>query len=153
MRRKDKEQTTEFAYTVLDEAEYGVLALADKTGNTYAVPISFTRIGTKIYIHGANEGRKLSLINENSKVSFTAVSYTKLLPDIFSTDYKSAIVSGIASIVENQSEKLEALKAFAVKYSHNFLKEGDKYIDAQWDNTTLIVIDIENISGKAQLPK
>lgn len=153
MRRKEREKEKAFAYKVIDKAEYGVLALVDENNSTYAIPLSFARIDDAIYIHSANEGRKLNLIRENSNVSFACVGNTQILSSQFSTYYESAILFGKASIVDNNQEKQKALEAIAAKYSPTFTKEALDYIEKHREKTTLIRIDIENISSKANLPK
>jgi nitroimidazol reductase NimA-like FMN-containing flavoprotein (pyridoxamine 5'-phosphate oxidase superfamily) len=153
IRRKEREKEKAFAYKVIDKAEYGVLALVDENNKAYAIPLSFVRIDDTIYIHSANEGKKLELIKKNSNVSFTCVGDTQLLSSQFSTYYESAILFGKASIVENNEEKQQALEAIAAKYSPTFAKEALTYIKENWERTTLIRIEIESISGKANLPK
>jgi nitroimidazol reductase NimA-like FMN-containing flavoprotein (pyridoxamine 5'-phosphate oxidase superfamily) len=153
MRRKEREKEKAFAYKVIDKAEYGVLALVDENNGTYAIPLSFARLNDTIYIHSATEGKKLDLIRKNNSVSFTCVGDTQLLSSQFSTYYESAVLFGKASIVESNEEKQRALEAIAAKYSPTFTQEALAYIKENWERTTLIRIEIENISGKANLSK
>jgi len=56
----------------LDNAEYGTLALcADNI--PYSVPVNFVTLDNAIYFHGAYKGKKMGMIVQNSKVSFSVV--------------------------------------------------------------------------------
>ena len=52
-------------------------------------------------------------------------------------------------ILENDGEKREALRQVLKKYSSDFMKSGEKYIDAELNNVAVIIIDIEHMTGKA----
>jgi len=153
MRRKDKEKELSFAMQVLDEAEYGVLAMVEKGDSPYAIPLSFVRFEQKLYIHGATEGKKLNIIKENPKVCFTCVSYTKLIGEKFTTDYKSVVLFGKAAVVTDEKERHFALMAIAKKYSPQYLSEAEDYIERFNTKTTLIVINIKEVTAKGQITK
>lgn len=93
-------------------------------------------------------GHKLDAINAEPKVSFTVVGADNIKPDQFTTSYKSVICFGKAKIVDTDEEKRSVLKNIAGKYSADFPAEGLKYIEDHWDATTVVVIDIEQMTGK-----
>jgi nitroimidazol reductase NimA-like FMN-containing flavoprotein (pyridoxamine 5'-phosphate oxidase superfamily) len=68
----------------------------------------------------------------------------------FDTDYESAIVFGKATRVIKNSEKEEILLSVLNKYSSEFMKAGKNYMKKYWDDTTVIKIQIEHITGKAR---
>lgn len=153
MRRKDRQQDTEFARSVIRSAEYGVLSMVDRDNSPYAIPVSPALVGDIVYIHGATEGKKLAVIADNSKVCLVCVGRTRLLPGEFSTEYESTIAYGTAAIVEDDGEKTEALLAIARKYSPQFTDEAVAYIGRALHQTVVVRITIEEMTAKAKLPK
>jgi len=122
----------ELIQNILDEAEYGTLALCSDN-KPYSVPINFVEVEGEIYFHGAKKGKKISLIKDNTFASFSVVESFSLLPSYFSNDkgnacpathlYKSVIIDGSMKFVEDYDEKAKALEALMQKLQ----KEG-KYI-------------------------
>jgi hypothetical protein len=153
MRRRDRQQSEEFARNLIEVAPYGVLSMATLDGRPYAIPISHALAGNIIYVHSATEGTKLQRIATNPQVVFSCVGKIHTLPSEFSTEYESAIVHGIATLVSDENEKREALRAIAHKYSPNYKEEAEQYIERSGNHTTVIAIRIESITAKAKLPK
>ena len=100
-----------------------------------------------IYFHCSNSGHKLENIANNNKVSFFINSDITILPKDFTTYYKSAVIFGHASIVNNK-EKRDAIIAIGEKYSHPHMEEGIKYIDKALNAFTVVKIEIDHITGK-----
>lgn len=149
MRRKDREIFDEEIYEVLSKGEFGILSTISENGYPYSVPLSYIYYENAIYFHCANEGHKLENIKENSKVSFCVVTDTEVLPDKFSTKYKSVIAFGKASEVE-EGFKETILAQIINKYSKGFLEEGKKYIEKGKNSTKVIRIEINYVTGKAR---
>lgn len=147
IRRKDRILNNSSALALLDNGEYGVLSTVDKNNQPYGIPVNYTVIDNTIFVHSALEGHKLDNIKSNSKVSFCVVGRTQLLPDQFSINYKSVIVFGTASIVDDQ-DKRKALIALVAKYSSEHMDSGGKYIDNLIDKVVVIKVSIDHIAGK-----
>ena len=148
MRRKDKMKTYEEAVQILGECTNGVLSVTGDDGYPYGVPVSYIYHDGKIYFHCAGEGHKLDAIKADSRVSFTVVGADEIAPEKFTTMYKSVIAFGRASIIDTDEEKMAALNLIREKYSGNFPKEGAAYIEKFWDKTTVVVIEVEHMTGK-----
>ena len=148
MRRKDKIKTQEETIQILNECTNGILAVIGDDGYPYGVPVSYIYNDGKIYFHCAGEGHKLDAIKADSRVSFTVVGADEIAPEKFTTMYKSVIAFGRASIIDTDEEKMAALNLIREKYSGNFPKEGAAYIEKFWDKTTVVVIEIEHMTGK-----
>ncbi len=111
-------------YTLLDEVEFGTLALS-QAEKPYSLPINFVRIDDVIYFHGAKSGKKVSILKQNKKASFSVVKPYSLIPSYFSSNdglacpathfFKSVIVDGEIEFVENNHEKILALSALMKK--------------------------------------
>ena len=149
MRRKDREIKNDEAVEILKNSDYGILSTISQNGYPYGVPISYSYINGSIYFHCAAEGHKLDNIKNNDKVSFCVVGQTKTLPDKFSVKYESVIVFGRAIEVFDD-EKNMALLEILNKYSPDFTKQGLEYIKKSNEDTKVIRINVEHISGKAR---
>jgi nitroimidazol reductase NimA-like FMN-containing flavoprotein (pyridoxamine 5'-phosphate oxidase superfamily) len=148
MRRKDREAAPEQTVNILNNGEYGVLSTVGKDGQPYGIPLSYVYSNNCIYFHCAKEGHKLDNLLAGNRVSFCVVGATQILPEKFSTRYESAIAFGTASEVFG-GEKYEALLSLVKKYSPDFVKEGIDYAAKSGDETRVIKIEIEHLSGKA----
>lgn len=149
VRRKDREIGADEASALLARCNHGILATVDSDGQPYAIPLSYVFHDRCIYFHCAAEGQKLDNIRANPAVSFCVVGTTKTLPNEFATEYESAVAFGTAiEIVDD--EKRNALVKILEKYSPDFMASGSKYIAGKFDQTTVIRIDVEHISGKAR---
>lgn len=149
MRRKDRVIDQLEIKEVLEKGKYGFLSTIGDNGYPYVVPLSYIYYNNHIYFHCATEGQKLDHIRQNNKVSFCVVTDTEVLPDKFTTKYKSVIVFGEASEVEENSKE-EILFKIIEKYSPAFLIEGKTYIENAKDKTKIIKIEIQNVTGKGR---
>ncbi len=149
LRRKDREISEQEAQSILQNAEYGVLSTASKDGQPYGIPLSFCLLDGHLYFHCAVEGRKITHMEENPRVSFCVIGRTEVMPAKFGTKYESTLVSGTASEVFDQEKQL-ALEGLVKKYSADFIESGAKYIDALTHKTRVFKIGISHISGKSR---
>lgn len=148
MRRADREISREAAMEVLRKGEYGILATICDDGKPYAVPVNYAADDEYIYIHGTNEAsQRNENMKNNSKVCFTVVGKTEVLPSKFSTKYESVVVLGTARLSEHPEKGLTLL---CDKYSPEFREAGAKYIQAALDTIAVYEIRIEEITGKAR---
>ena len=149
MRRKDRAISNLEAKKLLREGRYGVLSTTSPDGKPYGVPISYTYRGNAIYFHGATEGRKITNLQSNNKVSFCVVGRTRLLPSKFATNYESVIVSG--RVLELTGEKKrQALIYLLKKYSPAHIEKGLQYIQDIQANAKVFKIAIQTVTGKAR---
>ncbi len=149
MRRDDRGINIEETKDLLNQGEYGILSMVSKGCEPYGVPLSYCVIDESIYFHCATEGKKLELLSLNNKVSFCVVGKTEILPNKFSTKYESVIVNGII-VNPPDKEKQIGLEGLVRKYSPDFIDEGLKYIEKTIDETKVLKMVVNNISGKAR---
>ncbi len=121
MRRKEKEITSrEWMAEVLNKGEWIQIAMADRDGWPYVVPVNYGFQDDFIIIHGAAEGYKIDLLKENNKVAFNVTVDTELIrndnPSQFSMKYRSVSGRGIASFIDDPDQKREALKILMRHY-------------------------------------
>ena len=87
---------------ILTGGSCGVLAVCGDGGYPYAVPLSYAYSGGKIYIHCAPEGHKLDAIAREEKVSFCVVAQDDVVPEEYTTRYRSAIAFGRARVLTRE---------------------------------------------------
>ena len=149
MRRADKLKSAEETEKILESCTNGVLSVIGDEGYPYGVPVSYVYEDQKIFFHcAAAGGHKIEAIRKEPKVSFTVVGADEIAAEKFTTVYKSVIAFGKARIVEDDAEKKAILDKIIAKYSKDFWDGGMKYIEAEWDNTLTVVIDIQHLTGK-----
>ena len=119
MRRKDREVTDiqEILY-IVDETKILHLGLMDE-GYPYIVPMHYGyefADGTfAFYLHSAKEGHKLDLIRNDPHVCVELETNVELvsggeIPCMYGAAFASVIGKGTAELVEEESEKIKALK-------------------------------------------
>ena len=144
MRRKDRERDAAFAWEVFEKAPFGVLSLRDGEGG-YGVPVSPARIGEKVYFHCALAGKKLDCIARWPQASLTVCEV--IGPDYFSCKYRSSVLRGEISLVEDEAEKIAALRAITQKYCPDDMADFDQYI-SKLKATAVCRMDVAEITGK-----
>ena len=149
IRLKDRVVTDEKAVEIIINGSYGVLSTIGEDGYPYGVPLNYTYSDNCICFHCAQEGHKLENIDFNNKVSFCVVTRSDVLSNEFDTDYESAIAFGKATVITDDSEKKDILLSVLNKYSADYLKAGSNYMKKHWDDTKVIKMKIEHLSGKA----
>ncbi|GFP75875.1 pyridoxamine 5'-phosphate oxidase family protein [Clostridium fungisolvens] len=149
MRRKDREIDKTEVIEILESGEYGILATLSENGYPATVPLSYVYFDNYIYFHSATEGEKLDNIEKNSNVSFCVVLDTEVLPDKFSTRFKSVVAYGHASEVTGDM-KDKVLYKLIEKYSKDFLEQGKIYIEKAKDKTKVVGIEVVKVTGKAR---
>ena len=152
MRRQDRQLTRPEAEEILVNGVYGVLAINAGDDYAYGVPFSYIYQDNKIYLHCALEGKKLTLIRRNNKVSFCVVEGAEPLPHKYSMKYKSAMAFGKAMEVNDKQEQLAALIALVEKYytDKDHIEKGKVKAAESLHKTLVIRIDVDHLTGKVR---
>lgn len=150
MRRFKQQLPIEDAVKILNSCTNGILSLVDKEGNPYGVPISYVYDGNKhIYLHSASTGRKIDCINADSRCSFCVVAQDHVVPEEFTTYFRSVIVTGRIKILTDPGEINAGLIMLSNKYCPGIdpTNEIEKFIKV----VKVLRIDIDNITGKESI--
>ncbi len=151
MNRPERERDEVFAKNVVAECEYATIATVNADNTPYCLPISIALFEDSIYFHCAQKGKKVDNILNNENVCLSCVSYTKLAPKKYTTEYKSAIINGVCTRVDDQEEKITALLSICKKYAPQDLDSAKKVIDSWIKKTAVFKIKICEISGKENM--
>ena len=148
MRRQKQALSTEESLAFFNRGISGVLAVTGDQGYPYAVPLSYVYDNNKIFFHCALSGHKLDAIAANNKVSFCVVGQDRVMPQEYTTYFRSVIIFGRARILEDPIEKRTALEKLAAKYSPEQETGRLREIDRLFERTCMVEIVIEHITGK-----
>lgn len=155
MRRNRQALSEDESIRILEEGTSGVLALQGDDGYPYAVPISYVYSSDeqslrKLYFHGAKAGHKLDAIKRSQKASFCVIGQDKVVPEEYTTYFKSVIVFGQMRILEDREEIREAVEKLALKYHPSDTEVNrTQTIKDEWGRLCMMELSIEHISGKA----
>lgn len=147
MRRAERAMDRKTQEEILRQGEYGVLGFLGEDGYPRTLPLSYVYDEGRLYFHSAREGEKVEELHRDPRVSFTVVTGTKVLPDLFSTAYQSVIAVGHVSVVEGE-EKRQALRGLMKKYSSEYLESGEKYLQGAEKATLVYRMDLLQVTGK-----
>lgn len=170
MRRKDRQMNEDFGRQVIDKARYGVVSMIDEDNNPHGLPLSIVREGDYLYFHSAREGNKVDILKNNPKVSIAFVgdvnipeNYRKeeldeivkdkskaalLISSVFTTEFESALVKGQVNLVEDEEEKIKAMRLICKKYTPDKMEYFNMAIKAGLKRTNVYRIKIEEITAK-----
>ena len=146
MRRKRQQLPNNECIEILEKNTSGTLAVSGDDGYPYAVPLSYVYADGKIYFHCAKTGHKLDAIRRNPKASFCIIDSDNIVPEKFTTCFKSVIAFGTARIMETD-EMRPAIELLADKYSPN-IEGRDEEIDREYSALCMIEFTIEHMTGK-----
>ncbi len=146
MRRFRQELPLAESKEILSAGRECVLAVAGDDNYPYALPVNYVYDGDHIYIHSAISGHKIDAICRNPKVSLCVIDKGDVVPEEFTTYFRSVIAFGRARLIEDEGEKIEALKKLSDKYCPGIdpTYEIDRFIKV----VAIIEITIDKISGK-----
>lgn len=146
MRRFRQELPANETERILRNGKYCVMAVSGDDDYPYSVPVNYAYDGNSIYIHSASQGHKIDAIRRNPKCSLCIVDRDDVIPEEFTSYFRSVIVFGKAHFVESTEDKVAALRLLGDKYSPGIDPEAEI---ARFIKTVCIVrIDIDSIAGK-----
>ena len=149
MRRSRQELSPQECAAILERGSSGVLALCGDDGYPYAVPISYVYCGGRIYFHCARSGHKLDAIARSDKASFCVIDCDDVLPEKYTTRYRSVIVFGRVRVIEDAAAKRAAIERLARKYAPEDSAEGrSRAIERDWDEMCMLEMSVEHMTGK-----
>ncbi|MGB6299394.1 MAG: pyridoxamine 5'-phosphate oxidase family protein, partial [Rivularia sp. (in: cyanobacteria)] len=102
-------------YNILDEALICHIGFT-VNNQPFVIPTAYGRVDDKLYIHGSPASRMLRNLNQGIEVCVTVTLLDGLVlaRSAFhhSMNYRSVVIFGTATLVNDTEEKFEALRAF-----------------------------------------
>lgn len=149
MRRKKQAMSPEECAAVLQRGTNGVLALSGDGGYPYAVPLSYVFDGERIYFHCAKAGHKLDAIRRDERASLCVIDQDQIVPEEYTTYFRSVIAFGTIRILEDAAEKRSAIEKLAAKYAPDDPAEHrSQMIGRDWSPLCILEMTIVHMTGK-----
>ena len=155
MRRKDRQITDlEAIRAILDKAKVLHLAMIDGA-RPYVVPMNYGYAladgRLTLYLHGAKEGRKLDVLQQNDRVAFvleTDVSPVSGgdIPCKYGEAYASVMGEGRAVLLTDSAEKMAALSILMKTQTGSTFS----FTPEMTDGVAVIRIDVDSFTAKAR---
>lgn len=147
-RNKKQILSEELCLGILKKATSGVLCVLGDEEYPYGVPLSYVIDENKLYFHCAQKGHKIDALKKHNKASFTVIETDQIVPEEYTTYFRSVIVFGKVRFVENEEQKKQALMFLAEKYSAAFISGAAKEIEDKIEGVCVLEFEIEHVSGK-----
>lgn len=149
MRRKNQQLSESECLEILNTATSGVLALNGDDGYPYAVPMSYVYNDGKLIFHGAKRGHRFDSVQRSQKASFCVTAADNVLPEEYTTAYKSVIAFGKIRAVTDKAEIMEYTDILASKYNpHDSEEHRKKAIQNELPGLCIFELTVEHITGK-----
>lgn len=148
MRRKRQQLSEAETLEILQRHTAGVLSLIDAEGYPYGVPLSHAYADGKLYFHSALRGHKIEAIQSHARASFTVIDQDKVVPEEFTTYFRSVIAFGSVRILEDDAEKRHAINILAARFAPDNPEGNAAEIERLYKAFLMIEFRIEHLTGK-----
>ena len=148
MRRFKQQLPEETATEILARNTSGTLALLGDDDYPYAVPMSYVWAEGKLYFHSAKDGHKIDAVRHHEKASFCVIDQDQIVPEKYTTFFRSVIVFGKLRLIEDPSEMRRAATLLAMKYSSAFEAGISKEIDSAIGHMAILELTAEHMTSK-----
>src|ERR1700752_2346308 len=143
----------EAAYRILDEGflcHVGFVA----DGQPFVIPTSYGRKDDSLYIHGSAASRMLRQMKDGVQVCITVTLLDGLVlaRSIFnhSMNYRSVVVLGKATLIDDPAEKIEALRLLSEHIIPGRWADSRQPNERELKATSILRVPIEEFSAKVR---
>lgn len=143
----------DLVYKILDEGLICHVGFAID-GRPFVIPTGYARVQDQLYIHGSQASRMLRSLQRgvDACVTVTLLDGLVLARSAFhhSMNYRSVVVFGKATVVDNDEEKLSALRAFSEHMIPCRWDDARKPTAQELKATTVLSLPLEEASAKVR---
>jgi len=144
----------EAAYRILDEGFLCHVGFV-VDGQPFVIPTSYGRKDDSLYIHGSAASRMLRQMKEAVPVCITVTLLDGLVlaRSIFnhSMNYRSVVVLGKATLVDDPAEKIEALRRLSEHIITGRWADSRQPNERELKQTSVLRVPIEEFSAKVRM--
>ena len=138
-------------HAILDEAFVCHLGFV-VDGDPYVIPTNYARDGDRLILHGSPASRMLKTLREGVGVCVTVTILDGLVlaRSAFhhSVNYRSVVLFGKATVIDDPEEKKEALRLFVEHVAPGRSTEARPPNDKELKQTLVLALAIEEVSAK-----
>ncbi len=140
-------------HTIIDAALVAhVGILQGESGGVTVIPMFHARMDDCVVFHGARSSRLMRYLSSGQPVclSFALMDGLVLAKSLFhhSMNYRSAVVFGRGSLLDDERRQLEALKALSDKVLPGRWEDARGPNDREMSATAVVAVQIESASAK-----
>jgi nitroimidazol reductase NimA-like FMN-containing flavoprotein (pyridoxamine 5'-phosphate oxidase superfamily) len=121
-------------------------------GQPFVIPTGYARVDDKLLIHGSQASRMLRTLSEGIEVCVTVTLLDGLVlaRSAFhhSMNYRSVVIFGRATMLEDREEKLAALLALSEHMVPNRWRDVREPTETELRQTTVLSLPIDEASAK-----
>jgi nitroimidazol reductase NimA-like FMN-containing flavoprotein (pyridoxamine 5'-phosphate oxidase superfamily) len=143
----------ELVYRILDEGFICHVSFAVE-GQPFVIPTGYARVGDQFYIHGSQVSRMLRTLSRGIDVcvAVTLVDGLVLARSAFhhSINYRSVVIFGRATMVEEREAKFAALFAFSEQVIPGRWNEVREPTEQELKATTVLALPLLEVSAKVR---
>jgi nitroimidazol reductase NimA-like FMN-containing flavoprotein (pyridoxamine 5'-phosphate oxidase superfamily) len=127
------------------------IAMADREGNPYVIPMNFGYKDDVVYFHGSSQGKKVDLLKDRPGIciNFSTDHQLRYVNEevacSWSMRYRSVIVYGKAEFVTDPSEKVNCLNIIMSQYSD----KGFAYSEPAVRDVMVFKVKVEKMEGRS----
>jgi hypothetical protein len=144
----------EAAYRILDEGFLCHVGFV-VDGQPFVIPTSYGRKDANLYIHGSAASRMLRQLKESIPVCITVTLLDGLVlaRSVFnhSMNYRSVVVLGKATLVDDPEEKIEALRTLSEHILPGRWADSRQPNASELKQTSVLRLPIEEFSAKVRV--
>lgn len=141
----------ETVYAILDEGFICHIGFV-VDGRPVVIPTGYARVADKLYIHGSQASRMLRTLADgiDACVTVTLLDGLVLARSAFhhSMNYRSVVVFGRATLVDEPQEKMTALVALSEHIIRGRWNDVREPTDVEMKLTTVLCLPLEEASAK-----
>lgn len=144
---------SETIFRILDEGlvcHIGFVA----DGQPFVIPTGYARAGETLYIHGSAASRMLRTLSAGVQICVTVTLLDGLVlaraAFHHSMNYRSVVILGHATLVEDPDEKMKALTAFTNHIVHRRWDDVRHPTEAEMKATAVLALPLKECSAKVR---
>ena len=141
----------ETVYGILDEGFICHVGFAPE-GQPFVIPTGYARADDTLYIHGSQASRMLRTLSGgvNACVTVTIIDGLVFARSAFhhSMNYRSVVIFGRATLVEDREEKYAALLALSEHIVRGRWADVREPTEQEWIQTTVLSLPLTEASAK-----
>ncbi len=143
----------ELVYQILDEGLVCHVGFV-VDGQPFVIPTAYGRLGNCLYIHGASASRMMRSLASGSEVCVTVTLLDGLVlaRTVFhhSMNYRSVVIFGTATLVQDTDEKLKALEVFTEHIVPGRWAEARQPNHQELQVTSVLALPLDEASAKVR---
>ncbi len=138
---------------ILDEGLICSLAFLDEQGRPGSLPTGYARDGDRLLLHGSLKNAALrAIVARPASISVTLLDGVVLARSVFhhSFNYRSVVLFGQGSVIEEPAEKLRALEVVVEKVVPGRWADSRQPSEKELAATLVVSFPIEEASAKVR---